>query len=189
MAKKDLGVASAVAPMPVLIIGTYDKDGNPDAMNVAWGGQCGGKNIALNLSSHQTTDNLKETMAFTCALADKDHMVAADYVGIVSARKVPDKVAQAGLTPVKASHVNAPVFEEFPITMECKVLYMNEELGETRVVGEIVNLIADESVLTDEGKIDLTKCNLISFDTCQAGYLELGARVGNAFSDGKQLIK
>lgn len=189
MSKKNLGASGVVFPGAVLIIGTYDENGVPDAMNAAWGGQCGPKHIAMNLGKHKTTDNLEKTKAFTIAFGDAQHIVESDYVGIVSGDKVPDKISRAGLTAVKSEFVDAPIFSEFPVTLECKLLSFgtDEATGELRAVGEIVNVTADESVLTD-GKIDWSKVRPIVFDGVSAGYWVVGERVGNAFSDGKKLI-
>ena len=189
MAKKNLGAKGIIFPGAVLLIGTYDGEGRPDVMNAAWGGQCGPKHIALNLSSHKTTDNLEITRAFTIAFGDKSHMASCDYVGLVSAKKEPDKLKKARFTVTKGENVNAPVINEMPLTLECKVVSMgdDEATGELRVVGEIVNVIADESVITD-GKIDFGKIQPIIFDSESLGYWTIGKRVGNAFKDGKDLM-
>lgn len=189
MAKKNLGAKGVIFPGAVLLIGTYDEDGKPDVMNAAWGGQCGPKHIALNLSSHKTTDNLEVTRAFTIAFGDKSHMVSCDYVGLVSAKKEPDKLNKARFTVTKGENVNAPVINEMPLTLECRVVAMgdDEATGELRVVGEIVNVIADDSVITD-GKIDFGKIQPILFDSESLGYWTIGKRVGNAFKDGKDLM-
>ncbi len=181
--KNNIGDKVAIFPCPVLIIATYDEDGNPDAMNVAWGGQCGGKHVALNISEHKTTENIRKNMAFTCAIADKAHLVEADYFGIVSANKEPDKIGKAGMHVTKSANVNAPVIDEFPLTMECKVIDIRQENGENRVVGEIVNTIVDDSIMTD-GQIDLDKLQPLAFDSASAGYRIVGERLGNAFKDG-----
>ncbi|MGI6216781.1 MAG: flavin reductase family protein [Coriobacteriales bacterium] len=181
--KKELGAKAAIFPCPVLIIATYDEDGNADAMNVAWGGQCGPAHIAINIAAaHKTTDNIKAKKAFTCSIADRQHMVVADYFGVESGKNA-DKAAKSGLTFRKSANVDAPVIEEFPLTMECKVIDIRVENGETRVVGEIVNTIVDDSILTDD-KIDLDKLQPLSFDSASAGYRIVGERIGNAFKDG-----
>lgn len=185
--KKSLGVKAVVTPLPVLIIGTYDEDGRPNAMNVAWGGQCGPKHVALNLSQHKTTKNMELKKAFTCAFATQEQVVAADYVGIVSGNKVADKVQKAGWTATKGEKVDAPVFDQFPLTLECEIIEMEQtSVGELRVVGEIVNTLADERILTD-GKIDLSKLRPITFDSAQNQYFVLGEKVGDAWKSGMAL--
>lgn len=188
MSKISLGANGIIFPGAVLLIGTYDADGTPDVMNAAWGGQCGPKHIAMNLSSHRTTENLELKQAFTVAFGTKEQVVASDYVGIVSAKDEPEKVKKAGFTVTKGGSVDAPVINEMPLSLECKVVSMGKDsaTGELRVVGEIVDVIADESVLTD-GKVDFGKVQPIVFDGASAGYWSIGERVGNAFRDGMQL--
>ena len=188
MAKTNLGAQGIVFPGAVLLIGTYDADGNPDVMNAAWGGQCGPKHIAMNLSPHKTTENLELKKAFTIAFGTKETLVASDYVGMVSAKNEPDKVKKAGFTVTKGENADAPVINEMPLTLECKVVSLGNDpaTNECRVVGEIMNVIADESVLTD-GKVDFGKVSPILFDGVSAGYWSIGERVGNAFKDGTAL--
>lgn len=185
--KKSLGVKTVITPLPVLIIGTYDEAGVPNAMNVAWGGQCGPKHIALNLSQHKTTKNMELKKAFTVAFATKSQVVPSDYVGIVSGNHEPDKIKKAGWTVSKAEKVDAPVFDQLPLTLECKIIEMEKtSVGELRVVGEVVNTLADESILTD-GKVDLGKLEPISFDSSLNEYRVLGEKVGDAWKSGNQL--
>lgn len=175
-------------PQPVLIIGTYDEDGTPNAMNAAWGGQSDHTQVAICLGSHQTTDNLNRTPEFTLSFATEDTMVAADYIGVVSGRKQPDKIARTGWTSHKAGNVNAPVFENLPMTLECKVVdKLYEEATGYYLVAEIVNIVCDEKYLSEDGLPDVEKMGLITFDPVHNGYIRLGARVGNAFRDGLKL--
>jgi flavin reductase (DIM6/NTAB) family NADH-FMN oxidoreductase RutF len=171
----------------VLIVGTYDSAGVPDAMNVAWGGQCGPKHVALNIGSHQTTDNLRLKKAFTLAYANRENEAQADFVGLVSGRKEPDKIKKTGWKVTKSPHIDAPVFEDLPITLECKVVDMQEGEGGARVVGEVVNIIADDKVLNSKGQIDIDKLQPILLDDSIAAYRVVGEKVGNAFVDGKQI--
>ncbi len=174
-----------IYPMPVLIIGTFDKNGVPDAMNAAWGGISEEKEISICISEdHKTTENILEAGCFTVSIPDVKNTVAADYVGIVSGKDTPDKIARAGWTYEKSSLINAPVFNELPFTLECKLTLYDKE--SCRLVGEILNVSADESILTD-GKVDLGKFRPITFDPANHTYVTLGERVGNAFSDGKKL--
>ena len=177
-----------ILPQPVLIIGTYDKNGNPNAMNAAWGGQWDMHEIIISLGSHATTDNLAVNPEFTVAFATKDTMIASDYVGIVSGRNTPDKMEKAGWTVEKAPNVYAPVFKEFPMTMECRVRQKIDE-SETGyyLVAEIVNILCDEKYLAEDGKPDVEKMELITFDPVHHTYIQLGKTVGHAFSDGKHL--
>lgn len=175
-------------PQPVLIIGTYESDGTPNAMNAAWGGQWDRNEIMISLGSHATTDNLNRCGEFTVAFATVDTLEAADYVGIVSARKTPDKIKKTGWESKKGEHVDAPVFDCFPMTLECRV---KEKLYESStgyyLIAEIVNIVCDESYLAADGNPDVEKIKLITFDPVHLGYIELGSRVGDAFSAGKAL--
>ena len=175
-------------PQPVLIIGTYNKEGKPNAMNAAWGGQWDMHEIIISLSSHATTDNLKENDALTVSFATAETMVAADYVGIVSGRNTPDKMARTGWTIEKAPNVNAPVFTNLPLTLECRV---KEKMDESEtgyyLVAEIVNILCDEKYLAEDGNPDVEKMGIITYDPIHHTYIQLGKTVGKAFSDGKQL--
>lgn len=183
--KQNLNV-NAVMPESVLIIGTYDKDGRPNAMNVAWGGRSDTKEITLNLSEHKTNANMKLNQAFTVAFATEDTLASSDYVGLVSGNKVPDKVEKAHLTAKKAPHVNAPYFEEYPLTLECKLLRFEEDHDQIRAIGEIVNAIVDDRILTN-GKIDADKAHFLVLDENTGTYRVIGKSVGKAFHDGLAL--
>ncbi len=185
---KSFGSKPWMIPQPVLIIGTYDKDGKPNAMNAAWGGTWDMHEIIISLASHATTDNLEATGEFTVAFATRDTLVAADFVGIVSARNDAEKMAKTGWTIEKAPNVNAPVFREFPMTMECKVLRKIDE-SETGyyLVAEVVNILCDEQFLGEDGNPDVERMQVITYDPVHHGYIQLGQTVGKAFADGKQL--
>lgn len=175
-------------PQPVLIIGTYNADGTPNAMNAAWGGQWDYHEIMISMGNHATTHNLNRCGDFTVAFATEGTLVAADYVGITSGNNVPDKVARAKLEAVKADHVDAPVFPAFPMTLECRIKQKLDE-SETGyyIIAEIVNIVCDEAFLADDGKPDVEKMRLITFDPVHNGYITLGHRVGTAFHDGQML--
>ena len=175
-------------PQPVLIIGTYNNDGTPNAMNAAWGGQWDAKEIMISMGKHATTENLARCEEFTVAFATKDTMVASDFVGIVSAKNDSEKIQKTGWTATKAENVNAPVFTDFPMTMECRILRKIDESEEGYyIVAEIVNILVDEDYIGEDGKPDVEKMQLITYEPIRHGYVELGKRVGNAFSDGKKL--
>ena len=185
---KSFGQKSWMLPQPVLIIGTYNADGTPNAMNAAWGGQWDAKEIVISMGAHATTENLARCNDFTVAFATKDTMVASDFVGIVSAKNDPEKMKKTGWTAVKSDNVNAPVFTDFPMTLECRILRKIDESEEGYyIVAEIVNILVNEEYLAEDGKPDVEKMQLITYDPVHHGYIALGKRVGNAFSDGKQL--
>ena len=183
--RKNFGSKTWLYPMPVLIVGTYGADGTPNAMNAAWGGIYDTNLIMLCLADdHKTTENIKETGAFTVSFATVKTLAPCDYVGIVSANDVPDKFAKAGFHALKSEYVNAPVIEELPMALECKLLKFNED---GICIGEIVNVCADESVLDENGKIDAAALDPIIYDGATHAYWNFGSIVGRAFSDGKKL--
>ena len=177
------GKHSVITPEGVFIIGTYDENGVPNAMNAAWGMQSDEGEITLMLARHKTTENFERTGAFTVAFGTADTVVISDYFGVETGAKV-NKIEKAGCHTHKSAHVNAPIIEEFPVTLECRVKKWDVETG--MLVGEIVAQQADESVLTD-GKIDLGKLQPIIFDASFGAYRTVGEVVGKAFSDGLAL--
>ncbi len=185
MSRKNFGSKTYLYPQPVMIIATYDENGKPNAMNAAWGGIAGAKEIIIDLGQHKTTANLAVTKAFTVSIGDKAHTTACDYVGMSSANKVTDKLEKAGFTTTKSEFVNAPVINELPLTLECE---LKEIINGSLYLGEIVNVSADESILDENGEIDLTKFAPIIFDPIHHGYYAIGEKVGQAFSDGKELF-
>ncbi len=183
--RKNYGAENWLYPQPVLIIGTYDENGNANAMNAAWGGVYDYKKVILCLSEgHKTTKNIKAKGAFTLSMADAAHVVACDYVGIESGNKVSNKLEKAGFTATKSEFVDAPIINELPLTLECRFI------GETQdgnLIGEVVNTSVDESILDENGKVDVDLLKPITFDPVHHAYHVLGEKVGQAFSDGAAL--
>ena len=187
--RKDLGVKPAVYPMPVLLIATYDENGVVDVMNAAWGMVCEMDKVTLSLSeSHKTVKNIKLNKAFTISLADEAHLAAADFFGIASGNTMPDKFERSGLTAVKSPRVNAPIIEEYPITMECELCEIVETDNIRSIIGKIVNVSAHEEILDEDGKVNIEKAGIIMFDQFKAGYYVTGKKVGQAWSSGKDLM-
>lgn len=183
--RKNFGKKTWFYPLPVLIIGSYDENGKADAMNAAWGGIYDSDKVVLCLSeNHKTTQNIKKRGAFTVSFADTAHVVEADYVGLVSANEVEDKLERAGFHTTKSEFVDAPLIDELPMMLECKLIKVNED---GNIIGEIVNVNADDSVLGEDGMIDATKLQAISYDPVHNTYVKMGEKVGNAFSDGANL--
>jgi flavin reductase (DIM6/NTAB) family NADH-FMN oxidoreductase RutF len=171
--------------MPVLIVGTYDENGTPNAMNAAWGGIYDTNQVMVCLADdHKTTENIRKTGAFTLSFATAKTVAPCDYVGIVSANDEPDKLAKAGFHATNSEYVNAPIIEELPMTVECKLAKFNED---GICIGEIVNVSADESVLDENGKVDAKKLDPIIYDSVTHAYWSFGKKVGQAFSDGKKI--
>ena len=187
---KIFGVKPWLFPMPTYMIGTYNEDDSVDLMMMAWGGICAENMVALNLEEdHKTVANLKKRGAFTLAVPGRNTLAESDYLGLVSANQVPDKFARTGLHAVKSSRVDAPVVAEYPLTLECRVVEMQEQPYGLRVLGEIVNVLADEKILDDEGKIDGGKINAFLFDQVKFDYYKVGEICGKAWHSGAPLLK
>ena len=183
---KNFGVKTWLYPMPVFIVAAYDKSGVPNAMNAAWGGIYSDNMVGICLSEdHKTTQNILDAKAFTVSMATVNQVAACDYVGIVSGNKESDKFNKAGFTAVKSEFVNAPIIEQLPMCLECELVSYDTET--CYMVGRIVNISADESIINESGKIDIQKLQPITYDPCNHDYLVLGEKVGNAFSDGKKI--
>lgn len=186
---KNIGVKPYTFPMPVLMIATYGEDGKVDVMNMAWGGVCAENMVALNIDEdHKTSANIKARGAFTLSVADIPHIEAADFFGIATGNKMEDKFERSGLHAVKSSRVDAPIVEEFPLTLECKVAECQHTTYGFRVPGEIVNVLADEKVLDEKGKVIPEKLNAFVFDQCRSGYYAVGEKVGQAWQTGAKLM-
>ncbi len=184
--RKNLKNKAYIYPLPVLIVGTYDENGVPDAMNAAWGTVCDNAQVSLYLSaSHKSVKNLLKTGEFTVAIGDRENVIPCDYVGVVSANDTPDKLQKTGWHIQKSQIVNAPIIEELPLVLECKLLSYDEE--SENCIGEVVGVSADERILNADGKIDLRKFHPIAYATDTHEYYTLGEKVGDAFSDGKKL--
>lgn len=181
--RKNFGAKPMCYPQPVFIIGTYNADGTPNAMNAAWGGISGEKEISICISAeHKTTRNILDRRAFTVSMATEDTMVACDYVGIVSGNQEPHKFEKAGFHALRSEFVDAPLIEELPMAVECELI--SYDLDSCRLVGRIVNVCADQSVLADNGRVDPGKLRPITFDPANHTYLALGRQVGRAFQAG-----
>ena len=184
--RKNIGAKSALYPMPVLIIGTYDAAGVPNAMNAAWGGISEECEISICVSDdHKTTANVLARGAFTVSVAEVENLVAADYVGLTSGFDTPDKIERAGWHATKSERVDAPIFAELPFALECRL--KSYDADACRLVGEIVDVSVDDRILAADGKIDLAKFHPITYDSYRHDYVALGAAVGKAFSAGLKL--
>ena len=181
--RKNFGVKTWIFPQPVLMLGTYDENGTPNLMNAAWGGIYDYDKVEVNLADHKTTKNLLVNKAFTLSMATKKTVKESDYFGIVSGNDVPNKVEKAGFHHFKSEFVNAPLFEEYPLTIECEMINLGED---GRLVGKILNVSVDESILTN-GKPDPKKLEAISFDPANNNYLLVSEIIGHAFKDGKEV--
>ncbi|MBS4913854.1 MAG: flavin reductase family protein [Veillonella sp.] len=188
--KKSFGVKPYLFPMPVYMVGTYNEDDSVDVMMMAWGGICNSDMVEMNLDEgHKTVANLKARGAFTLAVPGVDTLREADFLGIASANTMADKFKRSGLTATKSENVDAPVIEEYPLTLECTVEEMKTESYGLRVVGRIVNVLADDTILDSEGNIEPAKIHTFLFDQVQHGYYEVGEKVGQAWKSGVDFMK
>ena len=186
--KKSLGDAGELFPQSVFIIASYDENGVPNAMNAAWAGECSRHEICFNIGSHKTTANIVKKGAFTVAPANMANVVSADYFGIATGNKV-NKAEQSGLTFTKSEHVDAPVIEEYPLTMECEVTDVQGDENGARITGRIVNTLVDESILGEDGKVDFGKFQPIVYDAAHMTYRVVGEEVGGAWKVGRALME
>ncbi|MCI8608719.1 MAG: flavin reductase family protein [Firmicutes bacterium] len=188
--KKNLGAIPAVYPMPVLMVAAYDENEKVNVMNVAWGQICDNDKIILFIGEGKKTWlNIKASKAFTVAIADETHMDVADFFGIASGNKMDDKFERTGYHAVKSDKVHAPIIEEFPVAMECELLDILDTEHVSGIVGKIVNVKAEEAVLSENGKVDPMKLHALMFDQFQNGYYTTGEKVGMAWNAGAELMK
>lgn len=186
---KSLGVKPYLFPMPTYMIATYNADGTTDAMMMAWGGICAEDMVALNLEeSHRTVANLRERKAFTLSVPGEDTLAQSDYLGTVSGNDDPQKFARVGLTSIKSERVDAPVIAEYPLTLECEVEEIQNQPYGLRVLGRIVNVLADEKILDNLGRVDVSKIGAFSFDQMRNGYYATGKQVGTAWNSGSRFF-
>ncbi len=187
--KKSLGAKTLLYPAPVWVVGTYDKEGKPNVMTIAWGGICCSKPPCVSISLRKATysyGSIMERKAFTLNIPSEAHAVKADYFGMVSGRN-EDKFISAGLTPVRGEFVDAPYLEEFPLVLECKVIHTLEIGLHTQFVGEILDVKADEAVLDEKGLPDIKKIRPFVFSPEARRYHKIGDYLGDAFSIGKNM--
>lgn len=182
--RKNLGVKPYLFPQPVMIIGTYDQEGRPNAMNAAWGGIVDTNQIIICLSSHKTTDNILLHKEFSVAMANVKNVAECDYLGIVSGNQVKNKLEKCKFTTRKAEFVNAPIINELPLALECRLVKV---IDDEKYLGEIVNVTVDEEILEKDGIVSIEKLNPIVYDIAHHGYYALGQKVGQAFQDGNKI--
>ena len=187
--KQPIKVSEAIFPMPVLLVATYNEDGSVDVMNAAWGTMLDRGRVALNLTeTHRTVENIKRTKGFVVHIADAAHVVEADWFGVVSGKKEPQKFAKSGLTATRSQLVDAPIINELPIAIECEFIeYQSDETG-LGVIGRVLQTSVEEAHLKD-GKVDISSLQAIAFDPYTHGYYLVSQRVGEAFADGMKLKK
>ena len=184
--RKNLGIKTYLYPQPTLVIATYNEDGTPNAMVAAWGSVSDTNQVAIYVAhSHKTMQNILERKAFTVSMANEKNIKAIDYLGVTSGNKVADKFTKSGLTAIRSENVDAPLIADLPLALECKLVSYDEKTE--LLLGEIVNVTADDSVLDENGKLSVEKLAPVCYDSAGHGYYVMERRIGNAFSDGKTL--
>ena len=187
--KRSLGARTVLLPAPVLVVGTYDKEGRPNVMTVAWGGLCCSDppcvDVALRKATY-TYQSILDRKAFTVHVTPEKYLAEADYFGIASGRDV-DKFAATGLTAVRSDVVDAPFIEEFPFFMECRLLKVIELGLHTQFIGEIVDVKTEEDMLDDKVMPDIDRIRPVVMVPGIRKYYGFGEKLGNAFVMGKKL--
>ena len=187
--KQSLGAKTLATPAPVWLVGTYDAQGKPNVMTVAWGGTCNTQPASVNVSLRKATYSYEAIVArkaFTVSILSERHAAEADYAGLASGRDV-DKFAATGLTPVRSDLVDAPYVSEAPIVVECRLVHTAELGLHTLFVGEILDVKADEETLGEKGYPEIGKVRPLLFDTAHRGYYGIGGRVAKAWEAGKKI--
>ena len=187
---KNFGVQPYLFPMPTYMIGTYNEDETVDVMMMAWGGICAENMVALNLEAdHKTVANIRARKAFTLSVPGADTLTESDFFGIATSNKMADKFECSGLHAVKSERVDAPIVTEYPLTLECEAAEFQEQPYGLRILGRIVNVIADDKILDEAGKIDAGKIQAFAFDQMRNGYYAIGEKIGQAWHSGAGLMK
>ena len=185
--KKSLGAEIVVSATHVWVIGTYDSEGKPNMMTVAWGGACCSQPPCVAVSLRKATytyGSIVKRKAFTVNIPSADHVKQTDYVGIYSGRST-DKLFAAKLTPIRSDLVDAPYVKEFPLVLECKLLHTIEVGLHTQFIGEIVDVKAEESILGENGIPEVGKVAPLLYSPENRAYYRIGEYLGKAHSIGR----
>jgi len=187
--KQSLGAKALIYPTPVLVVGTYDKAGKPNAMTASWGGICCAQPPCVAVSLRVATltyENLMHRKEFTISIPSQAHVKEIDYFGLVSGRTT-DKFAATKLTPVKSKVVDAPYIAEFPVVLECKVVDVAELGVHSQFIGEVLDVKAEESVIGEGGAMDVRLLRPLIYIPDVQEYFSIGEPVGKVFSAGKAI--
>lgn len=191
--KENLKPRSMMYPAPAVVASAYDENGKADACTLAFATMCSHKPpailIAINSTlKRKTLADIFQTKEFCLGFPSADQVAEADYLGIVSGYD-SDKLEDVNFTHQKAEFVNAPIINEFKVSLECRVIDINPVGSHTQITGEIVNVVADSGVLDKNGKIDFEKLNPLGYDDVSHSYFEIGARLAKAFKVGLKFKK
>jgi len=187
--KKSLGAKALIFPAPVWCIGSYNADGKPNVMTASWVGICCSKPPAVTVSLRKATytyHNIMATRAFTISVPSQKYAREADFFGMVSGKNI-SKFEATGFTPAKATKVNAPYVGEFQMVLECQVIHTYEIGLHTQFIGEILEVMADEAIMGENGLPDLRKLDPFVYAAENQTYHAVSGYVGKAFSLGKSI--
>ncbi len=186
--KKSFGARTLLTALPVWCIGSYDADGRPNVMTVAWGGVCCSKPPSVTISlrkARHTYGNILEKMAYTVSVPSEQYVRQADYFGIASGRDV-DKFEVSGLTPVRSELVDAPYVGEFPLILECRVIHHHEIGAHTQFIGEILDVKMDEEMVMEGDQPDIERIGPLIYSAHTGAYYRIGECIGKAFKIGRK---
>lgn len=175
-------------PMPVLLIATYNEDKTVNVMNAAWGTLEDSNMILIELTrDHKTSENILREKAFTVAFATEKHIKEADYFGLVSGNDTKDKFEKTHLHVHDAVVVHAPVIDEYPVSLLCRLERIDETNGDFAVYGKIENISVDDAFLDENGNLDIDKCGFVTYSSSDHSYRSVGKKVASSFSVGKEI--
>ena len=190
--RKDLGARAFGFgwPVPVLLVATYNDDGSVNVMNLHEAMRTNAGDLTLCIGPRSKThENVEKRGAFTVARVNREMMAEIDYLGTVTGKRVPDKFMRTGLKAVRSAHVDAPILSGCPLVVECELKELVRTENFSTVIGTIVDVAADESVLSETGRADAEKLGMVLYDSFSNSYFTLGEKVGKAWSEGRQYMK
>lgn len=175
-------------PAPAVVASAYDEEGNADACTLAFATMCShhppAVMIAINSTlKRKTLKSILHSKEFCVGFPSVEHMAEVDYLGIESGYNA-DKLDKVNFNHRKAEKVNAPIIDEFKVSVECKVMHIAEVGSHTQITGEIVNVQSDEEVLDDKKKIVFEKLNPLVYDDITHSYFKTGEKIDRAFKPG-----
>lgn len=165
-------------PVPAAMVSVADREGNTNIITVAWTGTICSDPAMLYISvrpERHSYHMIRETGEFVVNLTTKKLVKAADYCGVRSGRDV-DKWKEMKLTPGKAQKVCAPIIEESPVNLECRVTEVKELGTHHMFLAEVVAVDVDEAYLNEKGKFELNSTELVAYS--HGEYLETGRCLG-----------
>ena len=191
--KQKIKPRSMMYPAPAVVASAYDECGNADACTLAFASMCSHRPpavmIAINSTlKRKTLKDILESKEFALGFPSAEHAAKVDYLGIASGYDT-DKLEDVNFTHKIADYVNAPIINEFKVSLECKVIDVNPVGSHTQITGEIVNVLADESVLNEKGKIQFEKLNPLCYDDVTHSYFAIGEKIADAFKAGLKYMK